>query len=338
VSSPSSASEQAGDTLLYAAERMPLFDTAATHRDTWSESAAAINRLRSHLATAKLDSSIAAVAVAGSLARMEYTAASDLDVIVILTDDARADDSAAERAYESVWNAIAPESPRRPRHGGTYSRSITTNTLADLSQLGSPNEQGEAFGKRINLLLASQPLYGPARFGHVIENIVDEYTKAGSRLGNSMKWSVLAHDIARHFHSVAANRSRKVFAQDPPDIASYVKFRFSVTLAHTAFILLLQEIASRPEPQTQQLLAALRMTPLERVDYVCGMHKDGGLAEIASCYREFMDWSRDRASRDNSAALGDRHVQSLMQHALRMQQELQRLSMLPRNHIGPTPF
>jgi hypothetical protein len=331
VSSTGSAIAQNDNALPYAAERLPLFAAAATHRETWPGSAATIDRLRSHLASARLDSSIAAVAVAGSLARMEFTAASDLDVIVILRDDVNPDESEAEIASESVWTAIAPETPRRPRQGGTYSRPITTTALADLSQLGSPHEQGDAFGKRINLLLASQPLYGAPLFDHVLERILEEYDRAGSRLGDSQKWSVLAHDVARHFHSVAANRSRKVFAQDPPDIASYMKFRFSVTLSHAAFTLLLQEITSRPEPHMPKLLAALRMTPMERVGYVCDLHNDDCLAEIANGHREFMDWSRDRASRHEPASFEDHQIQHLLRHAHRMQQALARLSLLQRS-------
>ena len=144
-----------------------------------------------------------------------------------------------------------------------------------------------------------------------------------------MKWSVLRHDVARHLHCVAANRCRKVFAQAPPDIASYVKFRFSVTLAHEAFLLLLPDIASRPEPDVPQLLAALRMTPMERVGHVCSLHNDREIKSIASCYREFLDWSSERAGRELATG-GDRPLANLMRRATQMRQELERLLLLQR--------
>ena len=319
-----------GNAVSYAAERMPLFDAARVALRTWPGSAAVIDRLRSHLTTVALDPSIAAVAVCGSLARMEYSAASDLDLLVILKDDAYHDGDAADSAYESVWKVIAAESPRRPRPGGTFARPISTKALADLSQLGAATEQWDAFGKRINLLLASQPIYGAAHFERVLASVAEAYATAGSQCGDAMKWSVLGHDVARHFHCVAANRCRKMFAQDPPDIASYVKFRFSVTLAHEAFLLLLHDIASRPHPDVPQLLAALRLTPMERVGHVCGLHNDRGIESIASCYREFLDWSGERGAGRELATGGDRELASLMRRATQMREELERLLMLQR--------
>jgi hypothetical protein len=318
-----------GDAVPYAADRMSLFDAATAGRRTWSESTAVFDRLRSHLTTAALDPSIAAVAVCGSLARMEYTAASDLDVLVILRDDAYHEGDEADSASESVWQAIAAESPRRPRTGGTFSRPISTKALADLSQLGAATEQWDAFGKRINLLLASQPVYGATHFERALERVAEAYATAGSLCGDAT-WSVLGHDVARHFHCVAANRSRKMFAQDPPDIASYVKFRFSVTLAHEAFLLLLHDIASRPQPDVPQLLAALRLTPMERVGHVCDLRNDLGIEVIASCYWEFIEWSSDRGAGRESATGGDRELASLMRRATQMRQEFERLSLLQR--------
>lgn len=318
-----------GNAVAYAAERMPLFDAARVALRTWPGSAAVIDRLRSHLTTVALDPSIATVAVCGSLARMEYTAASDLDVLVILKEDAHPEGDEADSAYESVWQAIAAESPRRPRPGGTFSRPISTKALADLSQLGTATEQWDAFGKRINLLLASQPVYGATHFERALERVAEAYATAGSLCGDAT-WSVLGHDVARHFHCVAANRCRKMFAQDPPDIASYVKFRFSVTLAQEAFLLLLHDIASRPAPDVPQLLAALRMTPMERVGHVCGLHNDRGIESIASCYREFLDWSGERGAGHDTPSSDDRKLASLMRRATQMRQELERLSLLQK--------
>lgn len=249
----------------YAAARDPdlilrCVDGAPAIEAAWRLSRQTIARVSQTLLEADLPTHVRTVYVAGSIGRMEQLSRSDADVVVILDDSVDPDSDAAREAFVLVWNVLERCELERPKSAGIFSQPDTNQRLLDPTTRGLVDEDIGTFGRRIQMLLDSQPLFNPRQFDALQAAVVDRYLS--SRSNNNEPWAYLLNDLIRYYRSLCV---RTQWIADPVQWRLInVKLRHSRLLNYAGLLLLLGE-GSRQENFSAFLQKAMRWTPLERV-------------------------------------------------------------------------
>lgn len=140
--------------------------------DNWQTSRVAIAALRQALASAPLGAAIRTIAAAGSLGRMEASGQSDADLIVVVQDGV--DEGARKDAHAAVLHVLDGLNVPRPKARGVFGEPCS---LADIcgERVGHGEEPLNVFGKRLLLLLETQPVYGDGDYDQVIKTLIARY-------------------------------------------------------------------------------------------------------------------------------------------------------------------
>lgn len=207
---------------------------------------------------------IVTVAAAGSLGRLEVTAGSDLDAIVIVADHL-ADEATV---VADVYKALAHPALKMPKPSGIFRSGVSAAVLCAPQGRGALDESPALFGKRIQLLLDTRPLFGAAAYVDLQARILDWYGADRLRRDPEGQWTPLIHDLQRYLHSYAAWQQGK-FGRDAEDgwYLRQAKLRSSRLLTFAGLLLLLGA-SSRRRDKPDWLLAQLALTPLERIAQV----------------------------------------------------------------------
>lgn len=224
------------------------------------------------------------IAVAGSLGRLEAGPHSDLDCIVITRRDPER--SPANAAIERVTEILSHIDLKPAKPWGIYSSATSISTLLDRSALGSLSEQTEIFGKRMQLLLDSKPVYGDQAFVSVQSRIIGWYGTAFFSAANQKSWTYLINDLARYLHAYAAWQQYK-FARSSDDSwqLRQCKLRSTRLVTWAGLLFLLGESNARTDKQSW-LLDNLRHTPLERLARIMGKYDPECFRRLLAAYEE----------------------------------------------------
>jgi hypothetical protein len=180
-----------------------------TLQNNWDKSRQLIEQIREHLNKAEIHPAVETVAAAGSIGRMEASPdVSDADLIIVLSNETDLPnkpepESEAMKAYESVWKAIQPLSIDLPKRTGVFALPTTEKQL--LNNVGKADESLTVFGKRLLLLLETQPVYKDENYTHLINSIVDRYADKYVKIDSKKEWTLLLNDLIRYFRSLAVN-------------------------------------------------------------------------------------------------------------------------------------
>ncbi|MCD8485697.1 MAG: nucleotidyltransferase domain-containing protein [Desertifilum sp.] len=145
-------------------------------KDNWEDSRKCINDIRERLkqSESKISSEVITIAAAGSMGRMEANrGVSDADLIILLSDNIELDSQEATEIYNSIWEILNPLKLERPKATGVFAKPINQKQL--LSSIGKADEEYATYGKRLLLLLETQPLYRDASYTQVINAIIERY-------------------------------------------------------------------------------------------------------------------------------------------------------------------
>ncbi|HEV7279696.1 MAG TPA: hypothetical protein VGN57_05735 [Pirellulaceae bacterium] len=249
-------------------------DDASPARKAWERSAAAIETIR-HRIDVLGEAAIAAVAISGSLGRMEGREDSDWDLIFLLRENAKFAAADAIRGEtlnafgRSLWEHLDPEGLRRPEPGGIFVTPVAASELADPRFRGSLSDSPSRFGKRIQLLLDCQTIWGDPVVGRAaalrfygIEGPGQEETATRSNRGPEVVF--LFNDLVRY------HRSLCTMTQWLPNPASdkarrlKLKLRFSRFLNYLGLLLPLAQGIDCGNV-AESLAPFWSLTPLERI-------------------------------------------------------------------------
>lgn len=206
---------------------------------------------------------VVTVAVGGSLGRLEASADSDIDCIVVV-DDA-VEESDARELMGTVQALLAASSLKLPKADGIYRAPIAPRALLAPSGLGSLEEPPAVFGKRMQLLLDARPVYGHAGCASLQRALLDWYASDFIAARATRGWTLLVNDLMRYLHAYAGWQQFK-FARGIDDSwqLRQAKLRGSRLLTFAGLLFLLGESDSRAD-KLEWVAARLGAPPLARL-------------------------------------------------------------------------
>ena len=239
----------------------------------WQHSRETLARLTRRLQAAELPPPVAAIAVCGSLGRMEQRPDSDCDLIVLV--DHPLDEHQQQTVRQAIQMATAGLFSRDTAADGFFGQPMQLPALLAPARRGLLNEDLPTFGTRMQLLLDSQPVLHAGRFAGILRQILDWYCHDQATTALVPFWHYLLQDLLR-YHRALAIRYQWNHRDDPARWRVLRVKQLHGRLLNIAGLLLLLGEASHHAGQAtvnpqghpaplDRLAHQLRQTPLERV-------------------------------------------------------------------------
>lgn len=249
---------------------------------------------------------VVTVAVGGSLGRLEASADSDIDCVVVV-DDA-IDDGHARELMLAVQTCLAESPLKLPKADGIYRTPIAPRDLLAPSALGSLEEPPAVFGKRMQLLLDARPVYGHAACASLQRAVLDWYASDFIAARATRGWTLLVNDLMRYLHAYAGWQQFK-FARSVDDSwqLRQAKLRGSRLLTFAGLLFLLGESDGRAD-KLDWLAARLRAPPLARVATIMAGVASTAYARLLGDYETVFAMLADPTLRARLVATGPDEV------------------------------
>lgn len=284
-----------------------LKDSWCLSRNTFDSAQVALDKL-------EIDREIInTLAVAGSLGRMEFQQHSDCDLLVFLQDDRTSDDPAVVQQMDAIWNCLQDQQLRLPKPWGIFAKAVTPSALLKTESLGDLNESRDIFGKRIQILLDCQPLWGEQNFEVLQHCILKWYATAFVTDGNDSQWRYLLTDLMRYYKSYSAwHQFKFTIEHDDSWFIRDAKLRSSRLLMYAGLLLQLGSLSRQTVDKVEQLFKRMYLTPLERVIASCMQYDfdDDNIARIMTSYDVYY---QVMANADNRQRLVDQAPRTIDQ-------------------------
>ena len=204
---------------------------------------------------------------------MEYHAASDLDLLIVLDD--RAEDVSEETAvalFNEVWRQIDAEGldAARPKSGGVFSRCVSWRALTNPAVRGIVNEDVTNYGQRMQLLLDAQPVLHDDAFEELQAELLNWYleTRVSELFDEAGPFGWLCQDVQRYWRSIWSRAYWLHADEDGKSMEVNVKLRSSRAAIVGAFLYAIgvaQNAGGEVSEAVATLQGQLRSTPLERL-------------------------------------------------------------------------
>ena len=274
-----------------ALENYPALATA------WKWSWERLTRMRACLADLpRRAPEVAAVAVSGSLGRLEAGPYSDGDLIVVLSSEASSElDRTA--GVTAVWDALAPLNLPRPQANGIFATAVTRAELCDPASRGRVVEDRALFGKRIQLLLDTQPVHGPDAYAGLVTAVIERYAAGFVAHDATKEWVYLLNDLVRYFRSLCLEAQWNFSPQGGGWYIKSLKLRHSRVAMYAGLLFLLGECSREKNDKVGWLTARVHRTPLERIAEVYRGRQDPHFNRVASAYDRFLAGMNDPSTR-----------------------------------------
>jgi predicted nucleotidyltransferase len=235
------------------------------------------------------------VVTCGSYARREAVAASDLDFYSVTSSSVKD----KPKWFGGLEQAVVAVVGKLPSRDGAFSEIIKTNQL--LKDYGGSNDTNKSITRRMLYLLEGEYLTEEEAFRSLRRQILERY------VGNTPRDHQLAfyllNDIIRYWRTMAVDYADKTYGAEntKPWAIRNVKLVFSRKLIYASGLFSVALTADRRESAKVDILEKLlAMTPVERIEYVCGAPQAKRLFEI---YDIFLDKMSDTTVREHLEAL-----------------------------------
>jgi len=275
-------------------------------QECWSTSRILFVQARAALAALSIDATIVhSLVVAGSLGRMEAQDHSDCDLLIFLQEDISADDPLVKQQVDAIWSCLQKSGMRLPKPWGIFANAIAPSALLRPESLGDLNESREIFGKRIQLLLDCQPLWGDAGFEQLQFSVLQWYATVFVTDGNSSQWRYLLTDLVRYYKSYSAWHQFKLTVEhDDSWLIRDAKLRSSRFIMYAGLVLQLGQQSTQIQDKLEKLHEQLHLTPLERVMEVFKTN-DQDASEMIQVLEHYNVYYKIMAKRKNRQCLVD---------------------------------
>lgn len=254
---------------------------------SWSRTAETLSAMQECLAKG-VPQAVSCIAVSGSLGRMEQGPFSDCDLIVVLHEDVCPNSFVGRSAFEAVWQPLQPLQLGTPKPNGIFASATRAGELCRPTARGQIDEDLGVFGKRIQMLLDCQPIFGHRNYDQLLDDVVKFYVAGPNRVQQTHPYAYLLNDLSRYFRSLRV-RAQWTLTEHPGKWwLQNMKLRHSRLVLYSGLLLLIGEGFSQTERHSDWLSHRLRMTPLERIAYVYDVCGNDNFSTIADCYCTFL--------------------------------------------------
>ena len=241
------------------------------------------------------------LAVAGSLGRLEAMEDSDCDLIVIVEPDIPNDSPAAKRLMARVWEALAPAGLKRPKGWGIFTEPANAHELTAVSALGSLEDDVALYGKRMQLLLDAQPIFGEPAFFALQQRLVGWFETASQSREPDFAHAYLLGEVVRYYRTYASwQHFRLSVESDENWTIRQLKLIFSRRAMYAGLVLSLAHAWTEADPRAA-LFRSLALPPLERICLAAGADR---ARAILGSYEVFQRAMNDAATRASLIAEG----------------------------------
>lgn len=259
-----------------------------------AQSLSRCNQLSAAIADLELvEQHVLTVFAVGSAGRLELSAKSDLDGVVVLKHPiSESITDALMAAIESQYHAQGFEVAKS---SGIYRQPVLREQLLDESRRGCLDETPSVYGKRIQTLLDARPLFAQQQFAQLQAQVLHWFCP--HLLGSDSQYSYLLAELKRYFHAYSAWQNFKFDKSDDDGwLLRQGKLRVTRTVTIAATILLIG--ASTDKKHTFDFDSYLAATPAERVRGVFLLYGQQQLADrFLTRYEEAVELMHDSAIR-----------------------------------------
>lgn len=232
------------------------------------------------------------IAAVGSLARLEASPQSDMDYIVLSTND--------HPELRNILNKLASEvGLMQPNPQGVFNENADLNDLVE--RIGRADDSFENMSRRILLLLESVPLWNDSLLEGQISGIVNAYL---FRKSESISFSFLLNDINRYFRTICVNNEATSRVELHKWAIRSVKLKHSRIIMYCGLLFLVAYSSGiRREDAYNWLRTSLKLCPLDRIAKVYVECGDPGFTVVATAYETFLNYISDPSTRDHLSRL-----------------------------------
>ena len=239
---------------------------------------------------AGINPDILVVAPSGSLGRLEGMAHSDCDLIVLIDHEAIQDRQRARRAMQDVWSALEPLNLPMPKSSGIYATPASREQICDYSTLGQVADDKDVFGKRMQILLDSTPVYGHEQFNSLRYELLERYATGFLVNDQRKEWVYLLNDLIRYLRSYCGWHQFDL-SHDPIDswYMRNVKLGNGRIPMFAGLVFLLGECSKEKRDKIGWLHKHLHLTMMQRIEYVYRKNNDPHFEKFIAAYEFFME-------------------------------------------------
>jgi len=250
--------------------------------------------LRTQLAE-KLSSNVVTVAIAGSFGRLEGSATSDADYILIVKDTKLAKVRPDKDLINAVIKRYDGVSP--PNKRGVFSHARTVQQL--LESAGRANESYDLLGKRMLLLLESRAAYHDRAYADLMKKVFSKYAEY-LKSDSGKEYVFLLNDLIRYFRFICVNYQASFWRENEKWVIRNLKLRHSRVIMYAGLLFLIGEASKYHEQDKISFVRDhLKLTPLERLGLVYQQNNDHSFFRLIGLYNVFLSRLSDKQWRKN---------------------------------------
>ncbi|MBB5766713.1 nucleotidyltransferase domain-containing protein [Xanthomonas euroxanthea] len=244
-----------------------------------------IQQLKARLADAAVEYPNAAVVVVGSLARREASAESDVDYFIVVDGGV-----GCEKIKNKLKAAIAAVGLKEPSVGGAFAEVIPKNEF--LESIGGREETNDDLTRRMLFLLESTPVMGFNVYEQLFSAVVNAYIS--EHITHHQLARFFLNDLIRYYRTLCVDFEYKTSDSKKSWGDRNLKLLFARKLLYFSGVLVAAQTAqSTPRFKRSELIRLLQMTPVERVQEVCGSNASSALV----MYDKFLGWMSNPETR-----------------------------------------
>lgn len=236
------------------------------------------------------------VVTCGSYARREASPSSDMDFYSVLEDAAAlGEEPSCSPAVKALVEAVIG---KLPSQDGAFAKNVPEHEL--LKNYGGSRDSNETITRRMLYLLEGDFLTEEERFFEIRERIITRYVDE-TPLDHQLAFYLL-NDIIRYWRTIAVDYADKTYgATNPkPWAVRNVKLIYSRKLIFASGLFSVALTADRTRDKKIEILMSLfRMSPTDRIRYVCG----NAAQRLLDMYDVFLDQIGDAELRKHLDSL-----------------------------------
>ena len=239
------------------------------------------------------------LAAAGSLARLEASEQSDLDLIIVTQDDRTVDEMEIAAWRDRLCDRLNIE---KPNPAGVFIRSAPYRRLVGIA--GASEEHYGDVAKRVLTVLESAWLYGETDYEQLLNEVLDCYAQ-DVKAGPHKVFLFLLNDVIRFFRALCVNyQHTKSETDDGKWPIRNLKLRHSRVLMYFSMVAAIGSLSPIDAPaKVANLRTLIAMPPLRRLHAAYALSGDDGFDTVARLYDRFLNRMSVKSNREDLKGL-----------------------------------